>query len=120
MSELTAALNAACVLLTEDHHLVEAFSASRRGRVWFRPDYDRDLVETSAHLDAKELMADQAANRCANVGLTALADCCQKVAQRIALAKRQGTDDRDAVPDMSRLTTTAREALCAAEFQLSA
>lgn len=120
MSTLTDALNQACSLLTEDHHLVEAFDASRRGCVLFRPEYDLEEVETAAHLDAIELMADQAANRCANVGLSALADCCQKVAQRIAMAKRQGTDDRDAVPDMSRLTITAREALCAAELQLSA
>ena len=114
---LDQALTAACVLLTKDHFLVEALSAARRGRVWFRPDeyFEFNSIETAAHLDKVEMEATHAANMCANVGLTALANCCKKIADRILLAKRQGTDDCDALADLSKLTTAGRDALDAAE-----
>jgi hypothetical protein len=105
------ALDAACHLLTEDHHLVEALSASRRGRFWFRPDYDMEIVEVSKHLDALELEAHKAANLCANSGLPTLADCCRKIAHRIAVARRNGVDDCTAMPDLSKLTTAGMDAL---------
>lgn len=120
MSTLDDALSAACVLLTEDHWLVEALSAARRDRPWFRPDYDRELIETSAHLDAVELEADTAANMCANTGLPALADCCRKIANRIGLAKRQGTDDTCAIADLARLTGPAVEELDRASDEYAA
>lgn len=108
---LNNALNAATILLSEDHHLVEAISAARRGRFWFRPEYDMELVEVSAHLNAVELEAHSAANLCANAGLPALADCCKRIAHRVSVANRNGTDDTCAVADLSRLTTAGQEEL---------
>jgi hypothetical protein len=119
MSSIDAALDAACVLLTEDHFLVEAFSACRRGRVWFRPGCLRDQVEVDAHLDKVELEASNAANLCANAGLSALAECCTKIANRVSLAKRQGTCDCDATVDLQSLTCEARRYLAAVEVPLS-
>jgi len=115
MSTTTDALNAATILLTEDRQMVEALSASRRGRSLFRHDYAFGLVDVVDHLTAVELEADKAANLCANAGLVALAELCKRVANRIGLAKREGIFDRSALADLSKLTTAGREALDAAE-----
>lgn len=112
---VNAALNAAHVLLTEDHHLVEALAASRRGRTWARLEYDRDRVEVSAHLDSVEMEAVKASNLCADAGLTALADWCEKIANRISLAKREGDRDRIAEDELKVLTCQGRQALAEAD-----
>ena len=116
MSTLESALGAACALLTEDRKLIEAFAASRRGRGWFLDNYTFERIDVSDHLDSVEVEAQAAANLCANAGLPTLADCCKRIADRIALANRQGTDDCDALPDVSRLTTAGREALAHHKF----
>lgn len=115
MSTIEMALNAATILLNEDHQMPDALSACRRGRLFFRDEWTFDLVDVADHLTAVELEADKAANFCANAGLVALAEICKRVANRIGLAKRQGTDDCDALADLSKLTTAGREALDAAE-----
>ena len=115
MSAIEKALNAATALLTEDHFLVEAISAAKSGRVWFRPDYDRELVEVSVHLSKVAAQADEAACLCYVAGLHELSRLCERFAQRIALAKHTGTADVVAIPDLSRLTVAGRDALDAAE-----
>jgi hypothetical protein len=115
MTTIDLALNAATILLTEDRQMPEALSACRRGRSFFRHDYTFDLIDVADHLNAVELEADKAANLCANAGLPALAELCKRVANRISLARRQGTDDCDALADLSKLTTAGVEALDAAE-----
>ena len=111
MSTTTDALDVAAVLLTEDRYLVEALSACRRGRVWFRPDYDQESKDVLEHLEAVELEAQTASNMCANAGLIELANSCKRISDRISLARRQGTDDTCAVADLSRLTTAGQEEL---------
>lgn len=113
--QLDAAITAATILFTEDHYLVEALSAARRGRVWFRPDYDMDLVEVSAHLGKVAAEADEAACLCYVAGLYDLSRLCERIAQRITLAKHAYTADITAIPDLSRLTVAGRDALDAAE-----
>ena len=111
MSTTTDALDAACVLLTEDRYLVQALSACRRGRGMFQPDYEQEPKDVSEHLEAVELEAQSASNMCANAGLVELANSCKRISDRIRLARRQGTDDTCAVADLSRLTTAGQEEL---------
>ena len=111
MSATTDALDAAAVLLNEDRYLVEALSACRRGRVWFRPDYDQEPRDVSEHLEAVEMEAQSASNMCANAGLVELDNACKRISDRISMARRQGPDDTCAVADLSRLTTAGREEL---------
>ena len=110
------ALTLATVLLTEDHFSVEALEAHAKGRQWFRPDYDRELVEVEVHL-AK--IADEACTAwmsCRFAGLTHLAELCEKIDLRIRRACSVGPKDaRECVAELSRLTTAGREALDVAE-----
>lgn len=107
------ALNAAAVLLTEDRFMVEALSASRRGRAWFIRDdgFDDSPIATAEHLHKVELEATVASNMCANNGLQALADACRRIANRIYEAQMNGPDDCRALPDLSKLVTIAVDAL---------
>jgi len=73
------ALNAATILLTEDHHLVEALHALSKGRQWFRPDYDQELIEVEAHLSKVADEACTAWMACRSAGLDNLAKACGRI-----------------------------------------
>lgn len=109
-SQLDQALNAACVLLTEDHSLLECLTAIQRKRHWFRPedDFSLDPMIVADHMDAVELEATSAATLCSDAGLTALAGVCTQIANRVALAKRMGAGDRSALSDLQRITSDGR------------
>jgi HPt (histidine-containing phosphotransfer) domain-containing protein len=119
IDQRTEALNAATVLFTEDHSLVEALKALQSGKWTFIPD--KAYGSLAPALDTTEHLADLAdeawnvTELCNAAGLTALAGLAKRLDQSIRKVLVDPRTVRDSLAGFSMLTTDARITLDAEE-----